>query len=117
MKRLWMSALCAQLACSAPPPRSRDDAAIRVEPVAPRAADGTAIEYTLRFPSPAAHTVEVQVVIPAPADGSAVELMMPVWTPGSYLVREFSRNVDSMQASSPGGDVLPVEKVRKNRWR
>lgn len=42
---------------------------------------------------------------------------MAVWTPGSYLVREFSRNFDSVQATDPGGAALSVDKTRKNRWR
>ena len=42
---------------------------------------------------------------------------MAVWTPGSYLVREFSRHVESMTAESPGGIALRVEKTAKNRWR
>ena len=28
----------------------------------------------------------------------SVELMMPVWTPGSYLVREYARNVEAVEA-------------------
>ena len=43
--------------------------------------------------------------------------MMPVWTPGSYLVREFSRQVETLSAADPAGRPLTVEKVAKNRWR
>ncbi len=52
-------------------------------------------------------------------DGGAadVELMMPVWTPGSYLVREYARNVEAVAAqASTGGPALGVTKTRKNRW-
>lgn len=41
---------------------------------------------------------------------------MPVWTPGSYLIREFSRNVRFLKASE-GGKPLDVQKVSKNSWR
>jgi predicted metalloprotease with PDZ domain len=44
---------------------------------------------------------------------------MPVWTPGSYLVREYSRNVEAPRATSAesGGDrPLHVTKIRKNAW-
>jgi predicted metalloprotease with PDZ domain len=43
--------------------------------------------------------------------------MMPVWIPGSYMVREFARHVEGFVARDAQGRVLPVEKTRKNRWR
>ena len=74
------------------------------------------IRYTLSFP--AAHTHYVDVEASIPTDGQRqVDLMMPVWTPGSYLVREYSRNVESLTARDAGGGSLPLEKTRKNRWR
>jgi predicted metalloprotease with PDZ domain len=41
---------------------------------------------------------------------------MAVWTPGSYLVREYERNVEALTASA-GGRALTVTKSDKNRWR
>ncbi len=74
------------------------------------------IRYTLSFPSLMSHYVDVEAVYPT--DGQAqIILMMPVWTPGSYLVREFERNVEGLAASDANHAALPVEKVRKNRWR
>jgi len=74
------------------------------------------ISYTLRFPAPQTHYVEVEARIPA--DGQpAVELLMAVWTPGSYLIREFSRNVEALTATSETGEPLTVEKTSKNHWR
>ncbi len=73
--------------------------------------------YTLRIPAPASHLVEVEAVLPAPGDGSDLELMMATWTPGSYLIREFARNVEGVAAAGPDGEALPVAKTAKNRWR
>src|SRR5262249_4344797 len=74
------------------------------------------IRYRLRFPEAASHYVEVEVTVPA--DGTAaLDLMMPVWTPGSYLVREFAKNVEAVEARTADGRKLSVEKTRKNRWR
>ena len=42
---------------------------------------------------------------------------MPVWAPGSYLVREYSRNVETLTASGSGGQRLAVTKTAKNHWR
>jgi predicted metalloprotease with PDZ domain len=45
-----------------------------------------------------------------------VELMMAVWTPGSYLVREFERNLEGVTATGPDGRALAIVKSDKNRW-
>ena len=76
----------------------------------------TPIRYSVSFPRPQTHFVSIEARIPT--DGrEEVELMMPVWTPGSYLVREYSRHVQDFVAQSPEGKSLEVEKSRKNRWR
>ena len=74
------------------------------------------LRYTLSFAAPHTHYVHVRAEVPA-AGRDSVELSMAVWTPGSYLVREFSRHVESVTAESPGGIALRVEKTAKNRWR
>jgi predicted metalloprotease with PDZ domain len=75
-----------------------------------------AIRYTVSFPAAHTHYVDVEATIPT--DGQReVDLMMPVWTPGSYLVREYSRNVESLTASDTSGVARVIEKTRKNRWR
>lgn len=42
---------------------------------------------------------------------------MPVWTPGSYLVREYARNVEAISVADPAGKPLSFSKSAKNRWR
>jgi len=74
-----------------------------------------AIAYTLRFPAPQTNYVEVEALVPTEGR-SLVEMMMPVWTPGSYLVREYERNVEAVAARA-GGRMLAVDKPIKNRWR
>ena len=74
------------------------------------------IRYSLSFPAPHTHYVEVDASYPT--EGHAhIELMMAVWTPGSYLVREYERNVEALTAASETQASLSVEKTRKNRWR
>ena len=43
--------------------------------------------------------------------------MMAVWTPGSYLVREYEKNVENISARARDGGALAIEKTLKNRWR
>jgi predicted metalloprotease with PDZ domain len=73
------------------------------------------IRYTLSFPAPHTHYVEVSAIVPTDRRPN-VEMMMAVWTPGSYLVREYSRHVEGFAASGTDGKALPVDKSRKNRW-
>ena len=74
------------------------------------------IRYTLRFPAPHTHYVEVEATFPTGAK-PCIELAMAVWTPGSYLVREYARHVEGLTACSPDGTGLNLDKSRKNRWR
>jgi predicted metalloprotease with PDZ domain len=73
------------------------------------------IRYTLRFPAPHTHYVEVSAEVPTSAQ-SEVELMMAVWTPGSYLIREYARHIERVAATAPDGSRLVVQKSAKNRW-
>ena len=74
------------------------------------------IRYVLRFPAPQTHYVEVEASVPT-GGAAEVELMMAVWTPGSYLVREYARHLESISAQDPGGKSLDLAKIRKNRWK
>ena len=74
------------------------------------------IRYTLRFPAPHTHYVEVQTALPT-GGKPWIELAMAVWTPGSYLVREYARHVEGLMACAPDGTGLSLDKSRKNRWR
>jgi len=80
------------------------------------ASEAPPIRYALRFPAPQTHYVEVEARVPA-AGKAEVELMMPVWTPGSYLVREYARGVEELAARKPDGSPLAAAKSRKNRWK
>ncbi len=73
------------------------------------------IRYTLRFPAPHTHYVEVEATVPT-AGRPDVEVYMATWTPGSYLIREYERNVEAVTAGA-GARALAVEKSEKNRWK
>jgi predicted metalloprotease with PDZ domain len=74
------------------------------------------IRYTLRFPAPHTHYVEVEASYPT-GGRPQIELFMAVWTPGSYLLREYQRHVEGVAAQTPDGKPLRSEKTEKNRWR
>ncbi len=71
------------------------------------------MRYRLSLPEPHSHLFHVELEIERP--GEAAEVVFPVWTPGSYLVREFARHVEQLSADDGGGRTLPVERVDKHR--
>ncbi len=73
------------------------------------------INYNLTFPAPHTHYVEVEMTIDN-IDQDVLDLKMAVWTPGSYLIREFPKNIDSFEAASSGKDVAH-KKISKNTWQ
>lgn len=79
-------------------------------------ADREPIRFTLSFPAAAAHYVDVEARIPTEGKDS-LTVFMSVWTPGSYLVREYARNITRLDAFSPQGHPLASEKTIKNRWQ
>jgi predicted metalloprotease with PDZ domain len=73
------------------------------------------ISYTLSFPAPQTHYFEVEALIPT-GGLPQVELMMAVWTPGSYLIREYARHLEALTARTEGDEPLAIRKTQKNRW-
>ncbi|MCU0988457.1 MAG: PDZ domain-containing protein [Xanthomonadales bacterium] len=73
------------------------------------------VRHELSFPQ--RHNQYVHVRATWPAGDEPLELVMPAWTPGSYLIRDFSAHVEHLRARTPGGRVLEARKVAKNRWR
>ncbi len=89
--------------------------ALLAVPMTTDAQPAAPIAYTLRFPAAATHYVDVEARYPTQRQAK-VELLMAVWTPGSYLVREYARNVEQLEARDAAGRVLPSVKSTKNRW-
>src|SRR5690606_35201571 len=65
---------------------------------------------------PHTHYLEVAAIFPT-GGADELDLFMPVWTPGSYLVREYSQHVEGLEAETMDQERLEVAKTRKNRWR
>ncbi len=78
------------------------------------AAVASAPQYRLDFEERNRHRVQIRVSLDASEHGS--ELMMANWTPGSYLIRDHARFVETVRAYGPDGKALPVRKRTKNRW-
>ena len=75
----------------------------------------SAIAFQVSFTNPYAHYVDVEMFISG-VKKDKIEIKMPVWTPGSYLIREFSKNVDELSVVNSKKQSLNVEKTSKNTW-
>ena len=81
-------------------------------------ANAPEISYTVSMARPHTHLFNVEARVRyASAAPAALDLLMPVWTPGSYLVREFERHVQDFDAREGAGRVLAWTKTNKNTWR
>ncbi|MGQ0536075.1 MAG: M61 family metallopeptidase [Methanobacteriota archaeon] len=76
------------------------------------------VSYALSMPKPHTHdfAVEMRIAWGGGQGPEHADLVMPVWTPGSYLVRDFARHVRDFDARGPDGRALNWEKVDKTTW-
>lgn len=77
----------------------------------------SSIHFTLSFSEPQAHYVEVQMHVKGFSSVDHLDIKMPVWAPGSYLIREYPKNVERFSATSLNGQDLAAYKTSKNTWR
>lgn len=72
--------------------------------------------YRVRPVSPRAHLFEVEILVDPPA-ADALALSMPAWIPGSYMIRDFARNIVSICAFDERDQPLALAKTDKQTWR
>ncbi|RYZ40512.1 MAG: M61 family peptidase, partial [Sphingobacteriales bacterium] len=72
--------------------------------------------YTLSMPEPHTHYFEVELQI-KDLKQPHIDLKLPVWAPGSYLVREFAKNIEGFEATTGKGQKLQHVKTDKSTWR
>lgn len=74
-----------------------------------------AIRYSIVPKDLAGHLFEVSVTVEQPSSEGQV-FALPAWIPGSYMIREFSRNIVQIRAESQGKQVA-LAKLDKHSWR
>ncbi|MBA4261948.1 MAG: peptidase M61 [Comamonadaceae bacterium] len=72
------------------------------------------MDYRVAVLSTHAHLFAVTLTIAQPA--ARQRLALPVWIPGSYLVREFAQHLQHLQATQ-GGEPVPLRQLNKNSWQ
>src|SRR5215204_5117363 len=116
-----LGSICALLLCSIffmyqeTPARSKRTAANRNESA--NAQTGAPdIRYTISMSRPSTHLLEVEMRLSWNRMPAKTQLKMPVWTPGSYLVREYARHVQDFSVVNGAGKPLTWQKINKNTW-
>ena len=72
------------------------------------------LHYQIEFDDYRQHLIHVTLRFVA--DPTQV-LSLPTWIPGSYLIREFSKHIESVRAYDEEGRLLEIQKIEKNKWR
>ena len=75
--------------------------------------------YELSMPEPNTHYFEVKIALDLSEKTDFkdfVDFKMAAWTPGSYLIREYAKNVEGFEANS-SKKILKYQKTSKNTWR
>ncbi|MGB3511907.1 MAG: M61 family metallopeptidase [Microcoleaceae cyanobacterium] len=82
-----------------------------------------AIQYKVSMPHPESHLFEVSLYVKLEQLSSSLkksgklDLKMPVWTPGSYLIREYAKHLQDFCAYSENERPLSWQKLSKNHWQ
>jgi predicted metalloprotease with PDZ domain len=95
-----------------------------VKPVTISQNQAVKIAYEVAMPQPQTHLFEVKLTVSNWVGASLPEtlrerldLKMPVWTPGSYLVREYAKQLQNFSAATAQGDRLTTTKIAKHHWQ
>ena len=66
---------------------------------------GQSVDYKLSMPKPQNHYFHVEMEL-KDFNEKEIDISLPVWAPGSYLVREFSKNINLVKAFDENGQRL-----------
>jgi len=74
------------------------------------------IKYSVTVPDIAKHQFQVEITIPSP-DSDGQILQLPAWIPGSYMIRDFAKNILWLKAFTAEEERLQTIKLDKQRWK
>lgn len=77
-------------------------------------ATSPSLHYRVQLHDLQAHLYRITLTIAQPSAQQQVSL--PVWIPGSYLVREFAKNLHSLQARQ-GSKTVTIQQLSKHQWQ
>ena len=79
----------------------------------------TPLSHLIKMPEPQTHYFEITTTVDlsnVSYKKPFIDLKMAAWTPGSYLIREFAKNLEAVKAEA-NGKSISISKINKNTWR
>lgn len=73
------------------------------------------IDYHLSLADPDTHEFEIRLTLDA-TEANTLRLSLPAWIPGSYMIRDFARNLLAIRAIDASGKALELRKLDKQTW-
>lgn len=74
------------------------------------------IHYHVNVSSIAGHIFDVSLRIENPDENGQV-LTLPAWIPGSYMIRDFAKNIIKISAKDDLGKNINIQKIDKQTWQ
>ena len=74
------------------------------------------LRYSISIDNPNSHLVKVSITGEKTSTDQAVSFFLPCWSPGSYLMREYGRNIRWFSAQTSNGETLHHEQTAKSQY-
>jgi predicted metalloprotease with PDZ domain len=71
------------------------------------------LNYKIEITQPETHYLSVQIVGKRDANDEELKFFIPSWSPGSYLMREYGKNIQNFKAQNITGEYFLFEQVDK----
>ena len=73
------------------------------------------IQYSVELADPHAHIFNITLTMQNPNKSGQI-LSLPAWIPGSYMIRDFAKNIVSIQAKA-NNKAIKLDKIDKSSWK
>lgn len=74
------------------------------------------VQYIVDIQNPEQNIVKVTCKVQRTGPTEKVSVFLPSWSPGSYMIRDYARNIRWMQAHQDNGEPLYFTQTAKNQW-
>src|SRR5579872_716137 len=74
------------------------------------------IQYKLQIDKPESHLARIAVRVERMSE-TVLHFKLHAWSPGSYQIRDYVKNIVQVEAADDSGRALPVKKTDKQTWR
>jgi predicted metalloprotease with PDZ domain len=74
------------------------------------------LSYHIEPENLAEHVFKVKIHIP-PSEHETIHLALPAWIPGSYMIRDFCKNIHLLNAKNPQNETQALTQLDKQTWQ